>query len=126
MTRRPAAGRAEWNERSHAPGVSRGDVRAAGAAGRAARAVLVAALRLTDAAGFAVLRFGRVLVAAASRSKGRSQRLDFFLGMDESRVPCPRRVAPKPASNGGRVRTGHASCRAACERRRRPAADMPS
>jgi len=50
---------------------------------RVVRAVVVA-VRLADVAGLPVFRLGCVLVAAANRSKGRSQRLDFFLGMDES------------------------------------------
>nr|WP_244099950.1 hypothetical protein [Burkholderia anthina] len=89
MTKRPAAGRAEWNERSHVPGAWFGVVRAVGA-GLARRVAGVLAGRLVvclaGAAGLAGFFRGRVRVAAESRSKGRSQRLDFFLGMDESRA----------------------------------------
>ncbi|WP_244130531.1 hypothetical protein [Burkholderia latens] len=41
--------------------------------------------RFAVAAGLVVFRFGRGLAAADNSANGRSQRLDFFLGMDESR-----------------------------------------
>ncbi|WP_230951664.1 hypothetical protein [Burkholderia diffusa] len=59
---------------------------------------------MATAAGLVVFLLARVFVAAENRANGRSQRLDFFLGMGESRAAGSRdSMRRSRALDGGRM-----------------------